>query len=74
MHLETTGLFNNKKLIDIIKIYKSRGGINMKTSVKIAKARSEINLTQDQLAELLDVSRQTISKWELDISLQILRS
>lgn len=69
MHLETTGLFNNKKLIDIIKIYKSRGGINMKTSVKIAKARSKINLTQDQLAELLDVSRQTISKWELDISL-----
>lgn len=41
----------------------------MKTSVKIAKARSEINLTQDQLAELLNVSRQTISKWELDISL-----
>lgn len=41
----------------------------MKTSEKIAKARISINLTQDQLAELLQVSRQTISKWELDVSL-----
>lgn len=40
----------------------------MKTSEKIVKARNESNLTQDQLAELLNVSRQTISKWELDIS------
>lgn len=41
----------------------------MKTSEKIIKARNEMNYTQDQLAELLNVSRQTISKWELDISL-----
>lgn len=37
----------------------------MKTSEKIVKARNDANLTQDQLAELLNVSRQTISKWEL---------
>lgn len=36
----------------------------MKTGEKIAKARKDINLTQDQLAELLEVTRQTISKWE----------
>ncbi|WP_242987850.1 helix-turn-helix domain-containing protein [Anaerofustis stercorihominis] len=40
----------------------------MKTGEKIAKARKNINLTQDQLAEILDVSRQTISKWESDIA------
>jgi transcriptional regulator with XRE-family HTH domain len=36
----------------------------MKTGEKIAKARKNTNLTQDQLAELLEVTRQTISKWE----------
>lgn len=41
----------------------------MKTSEKIAKARNNVNLTQDQLAEALGVSRQTISKWELDVTL-----
>lgn len=41
----------------------------MKTGEKIAKARKDLNLTQDQLAELLDVTRQTISKWECDLSL-----
>ena len=40
----------------------------MKTGEKIAKARKNINLTQDQLEEELDVSRQTISKWESDIA------
>lgn len=41
----------------------------MKTGDKIAKARKDANLTQDQLAELLDVTRQTISKWESDLAL-----
>ncbi|MBZ9687491.1 helix-turn-helix domain-containing protein [Clostridium estertheticum] len=40
----------------------------MKTGEKIAKARKDINLTQDQLAELLEVTRQTISKWESDLT------
>lgn len=34
---------------------------------KIAKQRKEICYTQEQLAEILGVSRQSISKWELDI-------
>jgi transcriptional regulator with XRE-family HTH domain len=41
----------------------------MKTGEKISKARRSVNLTQDQLAELLEVTRQTISKWESDLAL-----
>lgn len=40
----------------------------MKTGEKIAKARKDMNLTQDQLAELLEVTRQTISKWESELA------
>ena len=35
---------------------------------KIAKQRKEHNFTQDQLAEILGVSRQSVSKWESDIA------
>lgn len=35
---------------------------------KITKQRKELNYTQEQLANILNVSRQTISKWELDIA------
>ena len=35
---------------------------------KIAKQRKQLNYTQDQLAEILGVSRQSISKWESDIT------
>ena len=31
---------------------------------KIAAARKKMNLTQDQLAEMLDVTRQSVSRWE----------
>ena len=34
---------------------------------KIARQRRELNYTQEQLADILGVSRQSISKWELDI-------
>lgn len=30
--------------------------------------RKQRNLTQEQLAEQLDVSRQTVSKWEAGVS------
>ena len=40
----------------------------MKTGDKIAKLRKENNLNQDQLASLLKVSRQSVSKWESNIS------
>ena len=35
---------------------------------KLSKLRKEKNFTQEQLAEILCVSRQSISKWESDIS------
>ncbi len=35
---------------------------------KIAKLRKENNYTQEQLADLLGVSRQSISKWESEVS------
>lgn len=36
----------------------------MNISEKILSLRKAHDLTQEQLAEKLDVSRQTISKWE----------
>lgn len=35
---------------------------------KLAKGRKEKNITQEQLADYLGVSRQSISKWESDIA------
>lgn len=40
----------------------------MTTGEKIAKHRKENNYTQEQLAEILGVSRQSVSKWESDIA------
>lgn len=41
----------------------------MQIGERIARSRKAVNLTQDQLAELLDVTRQTVSKWESDLAL-----
>ena len=35
---------------------------------KISKSRKEYNYTQEQLADRLGVSRQSISKWESDLA------
>lgn len=35
---------------------------------KIAKQRKKLNYTQEQLADIFGVSRQSISKWESDIA------
>ena len=35
---------------------------------RLAQARQESGLTQDALAGMLDVSRQTVSKWELGVT------
>ena len=35
---------------------------------KLSKARKENNYTQEQLADILGVSRQSISKWESDVT------
>ncbi len=41
----------------------------MKIGEKIAQLRTAENLSQEQLAEKMDVSRQSISKWEMDQAL-----
>lgn len=41
-----------------------RGEKNMEIGSKLKNARNEKGITQEQAAELLDVSRQTISNWE----------
>ena len=35
----------------------------MKFCEKLQKLRKEKNMSQEQLADLLDVSRQSVSKW-----------
>ena len=41
---------------------------NMTLGQRIASYRGRAHLSQDSLAELLDVSRQSVSKWETDAS------
>ena len=43
---------------------KKEENINLKIGNKILELRKKANLSQENLAEKLDVSRQTISKWE----------
>lgn len=43
---------------------------NVDLSEKIVKLRKNNNLTQEQLAEQLNVSRQSVSKWESGGSLR----
>ena len=40
----------------------------MTVGEKLSKLRKEYNYTQEQLADILGVSRQSISKWESDIA------
>ncbi len=40
----------------------------MTTGEKIAKHRKELNMTQEQLADTLEVSRQSVSKWESNLA------
>lgn len=40
----------------------------MTTGEKIAMLRKKKDLTQEQLAEILKVSRQSVSRWEMDVA------
>lgn len=40
----------------------------MKFCDKLVKQRKDNNMSQEQLAELLGISRQAISKWESGLS------
>ena len=51
----------NKKNYNI-----SKKGEKVDTNNKIYELRKKHNYSQEQLAEKLDVTRQTISKWELN--------
>lgn len=44
-------------------------GIEMKLSEKIVALRKSNGMTQEELASVCNVSRQSISKWETDIAL-----
>ena len=48
------------------KFVQQRGGNIMTTGEKIAVLRKKKNLTQEQLSEILKVSRQSVSRWEMD--------
>ena len=53
---------------DAALIKKISGEKQMTLGEKISKQRKELNYTQEQLADILGVSRQSISKWESEIS------
>ena len=42
----------------------------MSMGSKLAQARRKNNLTQEQLAEKLGVTRQAVSRWESEVSLR----
>lgn len=46
--------------------YRGDQGTEMTTGEKIAMLRRRKNITQEQLAEMLGVSRQSVSRWEMD--------
>ena len=51
-----------------------KGGNNMDIGAKMQNARLEAKLTQEQAAEALGVSRQTISNWETEKTYPDIRS
>ena len=56
-------------MIYYLLLIKNMEVIIMKLSEKIVELRKANGMTQEQLAELCNVSRQSISKWEADIAL-----
>ena len=55
-------------LIDLFLIMGTTKRKNMEIGNKIKEARNGAGLTQDQAAEKIMVSRQTISNWETGVS------
>jgi len=50
-------------------IIDERWDLNMNLSEKIQNLRKEKNLSQEELGELLEVSRQSVSKWESGLAM-----
>ena len=40
----------------------------MNLNIKIKELRKERNMSQEELAELIDVTRQAVTKWESGVS------
>ena len=51
-----------------------KGGNDMQLGERLQKIRSDNNLTQEELAALLHVTRQTVSNWEHEKSYPDLES
>ena len=51
-------------IYDIIRMKLMLGGRRMDIGSKIKKSRTDAKITQEQAAEALDISRQTVSNWE----------
>lgn len=47
-----------------------KGGIKLEIGTQIKRYRTELNLSQEELAEKVFVTRQTISNWETGVSLR----
>lgn len=60
-------LWLKESRIKIINYCENRGDY-MTTGEKIAALRKKKDLTQEQLAEILKVSRQSVSRWEMDVA------
>ena len=67
LHKCTLQLVENLQIYFIIR--KRKGDKTLKLSEKIQQLRKEKGLSQEELAEICKVSRQSISKWEADIAL-----
>lgn len=48
-----------------MKSSKDKGGFQMKLEEKIFKLRKGKGMSQEELAEKLNVSRQAVSRWEM---------
>ena len=55
-------IFGRKKLIATLKLFTEARKMNFAENLQ--NLRKKENMTQDELAEKLQVSRQAVSKWE----------
>ena len=65
--LHKSGRVLRDKMIELR--YQIKEEIKMKFHEKLIKLRKSKGLSQEELAEMLDVSRQAISRWELESTL-----